>query len=136
MNAALETLRGMPQVTGSQVGLVGFSLGAFLGLNLVEARPEQIAAVVLFYGTGPGEFPECEAAFQGHFAETDEFEPLQDVKQFEKQLQSAGHPATFHVYPGTGHWFFEADRPEAYDPAAAGLAWERTVAFLHAHLDG
>ena len=37
---------------------------------------------------------------------------------------------TFHRYPGTGHWFFEADRTQAYNQAAADLAWERTLAFL------
>jgi dienelactone hydrolase len=30
----------------------------------------------------------------------------------------------------TGHWFFEPDRPQAYNQAAASLAWERTLAFL------
>jgi carboxymethylenebutenolidase len=37
---------------------------------------------------------------------------------------------TFHVYPGVGHWFFESDRPDAYDEAAAELAWQRTIGWL------
>jgi carboxymethylenebutenolidase len=37
---------------------------------------------------------------------------------------------TFYRYPGTGHWFCEPDRTDAYDPTAAELAWERTLTFL------
>jgi carboxymethylenebutenolidase len=37
---------------------------------------------------------------------------------------------TFYRYPDTGHWFFEPDRAQAYNQAAASLAWERTLAFL------
>jgi carboxymethylenebutenolidase len=36
----------------------------------------------------------------------------------------------FYTYPATGHWFCKPDRIDAYDQAAADLAWERTLAFL------
>jgi carboxymethylenebutenolidase len=45
-------------------------------------------------------------------------------------LKDAGRLATFHQYAGTGHWFFEPDRADAYQPEAAALAWARTLAFL------
>ena len=79
--------------------------------------------------------PDGLAAFQGHFAEFDDLATDDDVNYLEAQLRLAGHDIDFHRYPGTGHWFAEADRPAAYHAAAADLAWERTLAFLHARLD-
>ena len=70
------------------------------------------------------------AAYLGHFAENDEFEPQSNVDELEAALQHAGRPVTFYRYSGTGHWFFEPDRPQAYNQAAASLAWDRTLAFL------
>jgi carboxymethylenebutenolidase len=48
----------------------------------------------------------------------------------EEALKGAGRPVGFHIYPDTGHWFFESDRQDAYNEAAATLAWERTLTFL------
>ncbi len=65
-----------------------------------------------------------------HFAETDEWEAPSSVKKLDKALRAANRPATFHTYAGTGHWFFEKDRADAYNSKAARLAWQRTVTFL------
>ncbi len=46
------------------------------------------------------------------------------------ELRSAGRDMTLHIYPGAGHWFFEENRPDAYNAGAAQLAWERTLEFL------
>jgi len=132
--AAADALRSHPYVRGDRFATVGFSLGAYWALWLVESRPSDIAAVVLFYGKRAGDYSGTQARFLGHFAERDEFESLPAVRKVEKQMQTAGKQVTFHIYPDTGHWFFEADRSEAYHPTAAQLAWERTVAFLHDHL--
>jgi carboxymethylenebutenolidase len=101
---------------------------------LAEQRPDDVAATVLFYGTKRGDFLRARSAFLGHFAETDPYESLPSVRQLERRLV-AGREVTFHVYPKTGHWFFEADRPDAYNAAAAQLAWERTVTFLKCKLE-
>lgn len=110
--------------------VIGFSLGAFFALTLSTISPERINKVVVFYGTGPADFTKSKAAYAGHFAENDPFEPESEVRGLEESLQVAGRPVTFYRYAGTGHWFFEPDRVDAYNPAAAKLAWQRTLAFL------
>ncbi|HSH79843.1 MAG TPA: dienelactone hydrolase family protein, partial [Herpetosiphonaceae bacterium] len=115
---------------GAGLAVVGFSLGANYALDLATADPEHIRSVVLFYVTGGGDFSTSRAAYLGHFAENDEYEPQSSVDDLEESLRRAGRPVTFYRYPGTGHWFFEPDRSEAYNQAAATLAWDRTLTFL------
>jgi len=112
------------------LAVIGFSLGAYCALDLSVTAPERIRSVVIFYGTRPGDYSSSQAAYLGHFAETDEFEPQSDVDSLEESLKRAGRPVTFYQYKGTGHWFFESDRSQAYNQAAASLAWDRTLTFL------
>jgi carboxymethylenebutenolidase len=112
------------------LAVLGFSLGANYALDLAAAHPEHIRSVVLFYGTGGGDFSISKAAYLGHFAENDPYEPKSSVDELEAALREAGRPVTFYRYPGTGHWFFEPDHADAYNQAAASLAWDRTLTFL------
>jgi carboxymethylenebutenolidase len=124
----LQELCGRPEI-----GLVGFSLGAYWGLWLVQQPASPIQATVIFYGARQGDYTGSPAAFQFHLAEQDDYVADSGVKKLRKNLAAAGKEAAFHTYPGTGHWFFESDRPAAFQPAAAELAWERTIAFLRQH---
>ncbi len=118
-----------------KLAFVGFSLGDAYALDMSVRMSDQIAAVVVFYGSYPGlDYRRASAAYLCHFAEDDPFEPAESVAQMEQELQAAGRPVTVYTYPGTKHWFFEDNRPE-YDAEAARLAWERTIAFLHERLD-
>lgn len=112
------------------LAVIGFSLGAYFALDLSVTEPEHIRSVVIFYGTRPGDYSQSKAEYLGHFAAVDEFEPQSNVDSLEESLKRAGRPVTFYRYSGTGHWFFEPDRPQAYNQAAASLAWDRTLAFL------
>jgi carboxymethylenebutenolidase len=112
------------------LAVIGFSLGAYYALDLAAADPEHIRSVVLYYGTGDGDYSSSRAAYLGHFAENDEFEPQSNIDNLEESLKRAGRSVTFYLYSGTGHWFCEPDRAQAYDQTAADLAWERTLAFL------
>jgi carboxymethylenebutenolidase len=112
------------------LAVIGFSLGANYALDFANAQPERIRSVVLFYGTGGDDFSHSRAAYLGHFAEADQYEPRSVVDDLENALRRAGRTVTFYHYPGTGHWFFEKDREDAYNQEAASLAWERTMTFL------
>jgi carboxymethylenebutenolidase len=131
---AVSFLSERTDLTGPGLGVIGFSLGVYFALGLSTEDPDRVRAVVVFYGTGPGDFNRSKAAYLGHFGETDEYEPAAEVKSLEDALRTAGRPVTFHTYAGTGHWFFEPDRSDAYNEGAARLAWERTVAFLRKEL--
>ena len=115
---------------GRGLAVIGFSLGAYYALDLSVAAPEHIQSAVIFYGTGVDDFSSSRAAYLGHFAENDEYEPKANVDGLEEALKRADRPATIYRYSGTGHWFFEPDRTQAYNQAAASLAWDRTLAFL------
>lgn len=134
--AATQFLHGRADPTDHGLAVIGFSLGAYYALHLAAAQPDTIRTVVLFYGTGGGDFSSSRAAYLGHFAEQDEFEPLANVEALAAELRDSGRQVTFHHYPNTGHWFFEPDRVSAYNPTAADLAWERTLTFLQQHAMG
>ena len=131
---ALDALRLHPAVQGDKMGALGCSMGASWTLLLSTLRPEQIAAAVLFYGVDSVDFTASRCAYLGHFAENDVWDPLEHARMMEEGMRAAGREITFYVYPGVGHWFFEANQPEAYNEEAAHLAWDRTEAFLNRHL--
>lgn len=130
---ALAALRQHPAVRGATLGAVGFSLGAAYALALAGEHGDAFGPVVLFYGVGEADFSATSAGFQGHFAEHDEWEPGEGVRQMADAMRAAGREAEMHSYPSAQHWFMEHNRPE-YDAAAAALAWQRTLGFLAARL--
>ncbi|MFN8450607.1 MAG: dienelactone hydrolase family protein [Anaerolineae bacterium] len=133
LDEALDYLRAHPAVTSADLGVIGFSLGASWGLYLAHHRPDVVGALVAFYGTYDGDLSNMRAAFQGHFAEADDYEPREALEALDATLTGMSLEATFFVYSGAGHWFFEADRM-AYHPESARLSWEWTLKFLREKL--
>jgi len=127
---SIAFLRQHGRADESGLAVIGFSLGAYYALDLSVNHPEVIRAVVLFYGTGSADFSQSQASYLGHFAGDDVYEPQANVDALEKSLRDTGRAVTFYRYDGTGHWFFEPDRVQAYDAEASRLAWERTLGFL------
>ena len=128
--AAPDFFLNRPEVRREPLSVIGFSMGAAWSLVLASERPDDIGKVVLFYGNYEGmDFSRIRTDILGHFADADEWEPLEGVRATEAALQTAGIQTKFHIYPNMSHWFFEEDRPE-YDPQAAEVAWKRTLEFL------
>jgi carboxymethylenebutenolidase len=117
---------------GKLIGVIGFSMGAAWAIATAAKEPD-VAATVLFYGAYSPDFSKMKAKVLGHFAEVDEWEPLDGVREMEQNLKKAGVDVTVHIYPKVSHWFMETDRPE-YDQASAELAWTRTFEFLQKNL--
>jgi carboxymethylenebutenolidase len=130
VNAAKDHLAALHP--GQPIAVLGFSMGAAWSLMVAENNPD-VSAAVLFYGAGEADFSKVKANILGHYAEVDEWEPLEYVRAMEADMISAGLDVTLHIYPKAGHWFVEEDRPE-YDSAAALLAWSRTYEFLRKNL--
>ncbi len=128
-----ELDRARSQFGPGPVGQIGFSMGGHWALWLAkQSRPEipPISATTVFYAVRAGDFSATRSAFQFHLAASDTFVSPNGVSRQERQLRAAGREVEFHRYPDTEHWFFEWDRPDAYNPAAAELAWQRTTEFL------
>jgi carboxymethylenebutenolidase len=132
---AVDFLHTHPAVTSQAIGAIGFSMGSSWAVALASVRPQAIAAVVMFYGAAEADYTTARAAYLGHFAENDEWEDIQYVRQMEAEMRSAGHDVTLYTYPGAGHWFMEDNRPDVYDATSAELAWERTLTFLRSQLN-
>ncbi|WP_137294935.1 dienelactone hydrolase family protein [Nocardioides dongxiaopingii] len=111
------------------VAVVGASLGAGWAVELAEADPAHVDAVVLYYGAAEAEWSRLRARVLHHFGDRDEMDPLEYVEQMQQAMVDAGLDATLEVYPGAEHWFAEPGRPE-HHPEHAATAWARTVAFL------
>lgn len=134
INAAVEEMRANPAVNHESIAVVGFSLGGWYALGLACQPASPVGAAVLFYASRGVGCTDKPFACQFHLAEVDPYVSASGVKKMQKAFAAAGRQAEFYTYPGTRHWFFEEDQVTAYDANAARLAWERTVDFLHAHL--
>jgi carboxymethylenebutenolidase len=132
--SSLSTLRQLPATPDdAPVGVLGLSMGGSLALWLAARTADAVAATVSFYGGQEIDMADATSAFLGHYADDDPYVDDDGLALLEAELHLDGLPVEFHRYPGTTHWFFEDDRPE-HDPEAAALAWQRTLAFLRAHL--
>jgi carboxymethylenebutenolidase len=111
------------------VAALGYCWGGSLAY-LAAARLRGVVCAVGYYGAQiAGHAAETlHAPVLLHFAENDEYIPFRDVETIR-----AIHPEIeMYIYPGTEHGFSCNDR-RFYEPKAAALARERSLAWLKQH---
>ena len=84
---------------------------------------------------GHPDYTRMQAATQIHCAGLDQSFPPSAAEELAATLKGLGKEVELHLYEGVHHAFANEDRPDVFDAAAATLMFDRTVAFLHAHLD-
>jgi carboxymethylenebutenolidase len=130
----------LQQRTGNdKVGVVGFCMGGALALAVAVQRPDAVAACAPYYGvigwpSAQLDWSKLQATVVGEYAEFDDYAGPAASGAFQEQLRGLGKDATMHVHPGTNHAFFNDSRPEVYDAAASGTAWDRTLSLFHSSL--
>jgi len=139
IDGAAAYLSGHEAVSGVPIGAVGFCMGGSLALWSATVA-ENVQAAVGFYPGLPWErmspdWPSYDGKWAMiHCSEQDGTSAAPGIRAAVAAITGAGGSAETFDYPGTKHAFFNDDRPEVYDAAAAALAFDRTVEFLHSRL--
>ncbi|HEY3165963.1 MAG TPA: alpha/beta fold hydrolase [Candidatus Binatia bacterium] len=136
LRGAIQFLINHEASTGDKVGTIGFCMGGALSLYAATKNP-RVAACVVFYGGHPNvkpDLPNLQAPMLGIYAERDGFVTPDSVRDLERQLKGLGKSVEIHIYPNADHAFFNDERPEVYNAAAAEDAWRRTIEFFGKNL--
>ena len=130
--AWIDWLRAREDATGA-VGTVGWCFGGGWSLNASLVRP--VEATVIYYGNverTAEELAPLAGPVQGHFGLKDARINQEMVSGFETAMEKAGK--SFETYWYDADHAFANPSGGRYDAEDAALAWERTSAFLDAHL--
>jgi carboxymethylenebutenolidase len=118
------------------VGSIGWCLGGGWSLQTALMLPDQLDAMVMYYGrvvTDEELLEPLRMPMLGHFGEQDASIPIRDVQNFRNMLARQNKQAQIHIYSGADHAFANPSGGN-YSPVAATESWDRTIEFLNANL--
>jgi carboxymethylenebutenolidase len=131
----VQYVRTQPGVNKERVGLVGFSLGAFLALSAATCEELKVAAVVDLFGGLPEELHERAKALPPVLVlhgDKDQVVPVKIARDLGKLLTNNKVAPEVEVYKGVRHMFDDGEG--GIDWLAALKAEKRAHAFLDKHL--
>jgi carboxymethylenebutenolidase len=124
---AISHIEKQPHVDADRIGLLGFSLGAYLSLS-DAAVDKRVRAVVEFFGGLPKEmkfFMRRLCPVLILHGDADTTVPVEEAYNLQKVLEKKEIPYEMRIYPGAGHGF-------------TGEVWRdagmRSLAFLKKYL--
>lgn len=135
LRGAATHLLGLDGVTSKKAIAVGFCMGGQLALFGACSAPDVIGGAIDFYGTHPAAKPDLaqlSGPVQFHFATHDRSTSPEAANELVEKVRAAGKIAEPYFYDAH-HAFFNDQRPQVYDAAAAALAWTRVLEFLSRH---
>jgi carboxymethylenebutenolidase len=134
---ALTYAATLPKADPSRMGVVGFSLGAFLALEQSPRDPRIAAAVAFYGGITRGQtdlrLEQMPPVLLLH-GTADRIVPARRSVEAVEQLRESGRTADLVVYPAGRHGFCLNGRGGSEQEMVAGDAWTRAIAFLKVHL--
>lgn len=112
----------------NKVGMVGFCWGGLMAWRAAQ-RAQSLWAAVCYYGGGMVEPAQLErkpiAPVLAHFAANDSSTPEAGIATLRERY---GDEVVVYQYPAQHG--FNCDQRAAYNEGAAGVAWQRSLAFL------
>ncbi|MDX1443283.1 MAG: dienelactone hydrolase family protein [Gammaproteobacteria bacterium] len=117
---------------------MGWCLGGSMAMNTALLYPQQLDALVIYYGhvtdVSPEQLAELKMPILGLFGAEDRGIPVDGVERFRDQLNALGKDATIVIYDDAGHAFANPTG-SSYQADAAEDAWDRTLKFLDRSLN-
>ncbi len=127
----LSTAAGAPRI-----GSLGWGFGGGWSLSAAMLFPDQLDAVVIYYGQVTGDeelLRPINAPILGLFGANDSGISVETLQQFEAALERLRKSHEIHVFPGVDHAFANPTG-NTYNADVAEDAWVKTLKFLNYNL--
>jgi carboxymethylenebutenolidase len=135
LKVCVDYLLAHEKISG-KVAVLGFCFGGTYSYALATSD-NRIKAAVAFYGHAPeplDKIKDVSCPILAFYGEKDKA-LVDGLPELEKKTHEYHKNFEYHVYPNTGHAFFNNANPTTYNKEAAEDSWQRTLDFLNKYLE-